>query len=887
VTLRVNHIRGTGAPLVRRTDRLGRLAYAPGEAGSRAVACFSQFAQFVLNQIGVHRPGMVAASLIVFDAIGTLEDLRAALAAIDDVFVWCSRVYLDWEWRKGWIDRRMLSGITCRILAGAPHASATEAITQLTDFARSAVPRWSRHSDREVLDALFDSAMAWSAIHLPGALFAHVIRDAPYQVLPRAVLARSVCSSVPEHPPAEVSLDATEMTLADLTLEPRVGVDIEFIADLAREVRAVLRTHRNHAQARAQLLTRLSSMTPQAKSAGWVGALLILWIRDLATAGTDRKDKLAPATIVNYTGPVLIPLAERLGEQQGFPDQTDVLTTIYEDVRDSASTGNQVNVASALTAFHGFLVRRFAVDPLSRRLHDAIAEAPPRANTVWPHEMDRTLTWLKSGDGDTRLHQSMALAYRLAWAARFRVFEILTLRLRNILQGGMEVEIAPLLRDGKAKTHASVRIVQLDPDAQRALGEWVERRLREGAQSIDLLFGDPYVPERIYRPGAMRLCLSKLLQQATGDTDVVFHTLSHRRAAVALADYLADPGVADVNPLDEIAAQFGHHSPQTLTHYLHSIEGWIRRELDQSLHASLHLTSFMAERLSGEPASRLRKRVSRSRCDDQAVYWAAIDRQAASGQWTKIEAAAQMVEPIPPRWLGKAQTIDPSVVADVLDDLLADVAVPVIASRASVEVQVVERIASSALQTLRLIGAAPARRRTGATAELAATELRAWARSTRAFELRRRHQSKFTDISWKLPRSRQDAVWRAWAEGYHNRYLALGERDADALLLWLADAGVSPLCLAMSAVESNTAASNKALLLAAKYHVAFGITPKMLTHAPRQGRPAVYLVWSSQVIEASPPPPASTSLDGLHAWMLAAGVAAQLTDEAAPTTPNQ
>jgi hypothetical protein len=56
----------------------------------------------------------------------------------------------------------------------------------------------------------------------------------------------------------------------------------------------------------------------------------------------------------------------------------------------------------------------------------------------------------------------------------------------------------------------------------------------------------------------------------------------------------------------------------------------------------------------------------------------------------------------------------------------------------------------------------------------------------------------------------------------------------------------------------------------------------MFEHVPHQARPKIYFLWSAQPIEEDVrPPSAAISLDGFHAWMLAAGVAAVLREQVA------
>ena len=308
---RQTHAQFTTRPWATRVDRLGRIAYGPSPETARAQQRFALFARHILGQQTLGSPGMVAASLVLFEAVLTDVDLNAALSAVGDAYVWRERVHIDWVWRDGWQDRRRLSGATCRIIAAGGRIRAVEELRHLAALARCAVPYWSDLSDRDAISSLLNAAGAWAMTQLPGALFAHVNRDAPYQALPRSVLIREA-TGIPGYSNLDRGEDGDDLILADAVYQKGTAWDPPFIDELARTVRTALGKSRSHAHARANLLSELAMLGMRASRVGWVCALLHLWVRDLVMAGTTRTPLLAPATIINYSAPVLRPLAERL-----------------------------------------------------------------------------------------------------------------------------------------------------------------------------------------------------------------------------------------------------------------------------------------------------------------------------------------------------------------------------------------------------------------------------------------------------------------------------------------------------------------------------------------------------------------------------------------------
>lgn len=869
----------TTAIFHRRIDRFGRVAYGPTAQTAKGATRFVAFQRLVLAVTdGCSDGGRLAAHLLAFDLVVTEDDLRAALQGAHNAYRWRSHVCVDWERGNDWRDRRAVSGMTCVALAQTAYPiDVAAALAGLAELARRAVPRWADLSDEATRAHLFDAAQSWAVLHLPGFLAAHVLRDIPLQVLPRTALVREAVGRAlaAELPPEGAPI---RLALFDGVVSMEGGFDATVVEVLRRACREAHQRYREHSRARGWLLRELERVSHTAVCAGWVSALLYLWVWDLVESGTERVPQLAPVTIVNYTGPVLLPLAEILAAMSGIDPSGEVWQDAYLKILSASSQGNLANVASGLSAFHAFLRRWFDVEPLPIALHEAFDEGPPNANMIWPHEIERVFAWLDVKQGDERMRAGLIVAFRLAWATRLRTTELLTLRLRNVVGGAGEIEVAPLRRDGKTKSDSSVRLTAIDAQARAVLDAWIERRREEGAGDDDLVWGDPHAPRRVYRAGSMRFALSRILQCATGDPSVTFHTLSHRWVNEQIANLDEIVGTADLNPLDVMSAGAGHFSAATLRHYAHVVEFWLRREIDTELQAERCLTSDIAARYTGEPAARLRKRASRAGVSTDRIGWAAIDALRDDFRWPDVATLAPTAPPVPPAWIGATNRVTAAGVANVIEDLVAGTPERVVALRSGCSVRWVREIASAALSMLRLIGAAGHSRRVATiTGESACIELRAWGKHPKRFNLASRHQRKYDPICARLPADREAPGWVAWAESYRDGYLALTRRDAGALLSWLSQSGVPVRELAVSMVsDADGTVVDAQRAIEGAFRTAYGIAPLVLSHIPRQGRPEIYLVWSSALIGSLPPKSATLSLDGLHAWMLAAGVAAEL-----------
>ena len=883
-----------------RGDRAGRVRYSTTSSSVAELRRFMAFQQAILREASLGGEARLLGLLIGTEAVLTRRDLTLATAALPEgLFADRSgRLFLEWTWGEGWLDRRMLGPVVCAVLEqpGVQVVSENAAIAELAGFVRATVPFWDEESDEIVVERVLTAGRAWAVLSLPGFLAAHVCRDSPLCALPRSAWARresglalSITGALAA-PPANIS---TMGRLLDaIHVADTVGGDARALLDvLKKSLREGARIGGTHYRVRQEMLRLIGVHIEAACRSGWQAALLFAWTVDLIESGTERVPELAVNTILGYVPPLLEPIMLELQGITALTRDAAAWFEIYQRVLASKSAGSRKNLASAMASFHDHLVRWHGINALDQALHTQLPDPPPAANTVWPHEMDRIHQWLARCDLDDRLRGAISVSLRLAWSCRLRTEELMTLRLRNV-QGAV-LEVAPMIRDRQPKSDSSVRAMHLDDVAVSALDDWVCRRRTEGATDIDLLFGDPHHPDHVYRRGTLHAALIGLLRAATGDPSVVFHTLSHAWCDRQIVGGNRERG--DVNWLNPIAAGMGHFSASSLRSYAHQYERLLQGELHAVLSSMVTLNATDCARLIGEPPASVRKRLERLRAregqgDRNAQIWSLLYTYKAKSTWPDVAEGIALVESVPPSWLKDDPPPSAERVAWILEDLATqrppEDLVAWVCRRNACMPKLVHSVVHAAMQILRLVGAwSPSRRiwRSGDHDAHFLREFLLWNASAR-MDFKRRHAEKYLPLLSVLPASVEAPAWIIWAEGYwRSGYFALDPTRAATLFDWLRRCGVSGLSVGISVCSDATEglARERAAIRGA-FRAAFGVPCPTFEHVPHQARPKIYFLWSAQPIEEDVrPPSAAISLDGFHAWMLAAGVAAVLREQVA------
>lgn len=872
-----------------RRDRASRIRYSTTDETLRAARRFGDFQHALLCGAGLSPAAEVAARLISFELVLDRGELTTILSALPGGVYRSStdELLLEWSWGAGWVDRRVLHPLTGRALECLGEAiSLGELWRELAQRIRTVVPVWDDADDEAVLARLFDTGRAWAALNLPGFLVAHVCRDAPLCALPRSALARGETG----RGLVDTEIERLRRTdprqlggLLDAVLsEAPPGSDLRpLIVALKSAIRSAIKLEGTHQRMRQGMLDAIAPLTDAAARAGWQVALIYAWTIDFVESGTQRVAALSVHTILGYVPPVLEPLLIALEPLPALPRDAGAWSKVYQQVLALRGPGARKNAASALASLHRHLVTWHEVEPLRAALHAELDELPPAANTIWPHELERIQTWLDAATFDTRLVATLRVAFQVAWSCRLRTSELLTLRLNNV--GEAVIEVAPMIRDRAPKSDSGLRTMVLDAPAQEVLARWVRRRRSEGAQDDSLLFGDPHTPERVYRRALLQQLLIELPRAVTGDPDVVFHTLSHAWCNRRIAERKRPAG--DVDWLTEVAAGMGHFSASSLRPYANQYESWLAEEIQRGLSLTLNLLSAQAARLLGEPEPRLRKRLERSRArNPDANAWILLSSWRPDQRWPGVTEGVVLAEPQRPHWLDGVTPVSVERVAWILDDLVRGSETDLLAwvcARNGCVVEQVREIVGVTMQLLRLIGAWTPKQRIWTMEGQEDIYMNAylrWGWCVSGIDWHRRHADKLGSIMSGLPTSVLDPVFIAWAEAYRPRgYLALTPGGAGTLFEWLRRCGVSGLCLAIS--TCRTEQLRRVAAIQGAFRTVFGVKCQSFKHSEGQGTPDAYLLWSTKdITDGVRPPSASISLAGLHAWMLAAGVAAVLRE---------
>lgn len=884
-----------------RGDRAGRVRYSTTSSSFATKCRFSTFQKALLHEISLGWAARLLGLLIGTEAVLTRRDLTLVIAALPDgLFADQSgSLLLEWTWGEGWLDRRMLGPAVCALLEqrGVQAVSENAAIAELAGFVRATVPFWDDESDEIVVDRVLTAGRAWAVLMLPPFLAAHVCRDRPLCVLPKSALARReselALSISGELAAPSVDISTMGRLLDAIHVADTVGGDCRALIDaLKTSIREGARTDGTHHRMRQEMLRLIGVHMEAACRSGWQTALLFAWTVDLIESGTQRVSDLAVNTILGYVPPLLEPLMLELQGMTTLTRDASAWFELYQRVLASKSAGSRKSLASAMSSFHDHLVRWHGIDALEQALHAQLPDPPPAANTIWPHELDRIHQWLERCDFDDRLRGAISVSLRLASSCRLRTEELMTLRLRNV-QGAV-LEVAPMIRDRQPKSDSGVRAMRLDEVAASVLDDWVRRRRTEGATDIDLLFGDPHQPGHVYRRGTMHAALIGLLRAATGDASVVFHTLSHAWCDRQIVRGNQERG--DLNWLNPIAAGMGHFSASSLQPYGHQYERWLQGALHAALSNSINLSASDCARLIGEPPASVRKRLERLRAreglgDRNAQIWRLLYAYEVKSTWPDVAEGIALVEPVPPSWLKDDPPPSIERVAWILEDLATqkppEDLVAWVCRRNACVPEVAYSVVHAAMQILRLVGAwSPSRRiwRSGDHDAHFLREFLLWNESADRIDFRRRQAAKYRAMRSALPSSVGDAAWVSWVEGYRRSgYFALDPTRAATLFDWLRRCGVSGLSVGISvSYDATDGLARERAAIRGAFRAAFGVPCPTFEHAPHQARPKIYLLWSTQPVEEDVrPPSAAISLDGFHAWMLAAGVAAVLRDQVA------
>lgn len=856
-------------------DQVGRVQMFPRASAGAAVARFERFRQVLaaLELMPVDSAGMPLACLIGFEIVCERNSLPAAYAAASAMRHWRGRPFLDWLDAGRSLCRRFVSPLTAIAIAAQPDLPPLPAAMRALRDALAS--RGLCRADVEPADCVADlqvDAGAWAVHHLSGYLASHVIGVAPLACVPRSALARE------ESRLALVAADEADVAEPDpgdacagdavAALHAR---NASHVRRALRDVLAVEQGVSEHVQ-RRRVLARLDQVRGSTGIRDLPLRLVLDFAFDLIARGTPQTEPLALVTAADYLMHVIDGLLAEVPALLAEPSDADRWLRAYARISDGVHPGARHKASAALSAFHAFVVATIDAPALhGPAVRGVTVEPPPRANLVWPHEID----WIRgqldrAGD---RLIEQVRAVLELLWTTGARIgdaWSLLMQGVRNAENHGLEIAFDPLRAVDRQKTPAAVRELSVrDAIAAETLSAWHRRRVREGAEPRHLLFGDPHAPRRIWREGETVALLSTLLKAAAGDRDISIHTLRHSRVTFEFMEIAA--GVDADRRAERISAAIGHASSATTHHhYDHGHDLALRRLLDD-LERHIDLPERAASSWLGVRPGTLRKRWSRARVAATDWIWAALADRRARLPIPSVVSDYRLGIPAPVDLGGVERRATVADVLRILCDALGGHSVASIALRADLPEPTVRRVLHCALS---LAG------RTAVDAELDGRPdlLLAFAlKAARPFaDLDATRQRKLQPLltyfaARTAPQQPGEldlkAVCAAWRDCLVGRYVSLELQGAAFTLLRLfSAAGMSArsviLRLASCASEGDEHLAHQ---LRERCVAALGALPRIERCAPRRGRPRAYLLLGADRDSSATSREAASG--GLHAVM--------------------
>lgn len=886
----IKRIKPPSPSIITYRDGLGRVHFRPTPITSELSREFQDFQTKMLKgQIPIEDSlDKLALALVAFEAIVTPADLERALMCSTHAYCYRRQQVIEWVREDKRLDRRFLSTLSAVCLKEIARTPVDAAVARaaIRSAATAVYPNRA-----EPVDDLFGAAIAWASEALPGVLVGHVLGVAPMCALPRSTLIRDETGlALPAPVAAEgdpgLANEVIGNALESYQQTPLSAGGPWAVVELVAACRHNKRLSRH--KSKRDMLQECQRLSRRIGEADSLSALLLAWAADLIESGTLGLADVAPQTIQKYVSCIALPLHASVGAEDILNWSSEEYQACYNEIVAAAWVGKRGNTASALSSWHSFLMRWLDAPPLLNRLHDKVEELLPAANVIWPHEKARISEWLAKASGDERLTEQLQVCVELAWGGRIRANELFHLRVHNFrfYDELLEVEVAPMLRDGKLKSSSAKRILTYrDPAAIKIIRIWCDQRHAETALQSDLVFGDPHSPKHVYKLGSLYSTLNHLTKSATGDPAASLHTWGHAWISREIAEAFVAPMHADIEPLDLIATAAGHlSSSTTLRHYLHVFEHAIRHHVDHYLQ-QIDLTSREAAYWSGVLPTTLRQRAFASHVPGKQVAWSAILARPLESVHEPGATAFAMEVPRSPLASVIADPTRFEIVLSALGDISQGMDSPTVALRARREPDWVDQMVRRASKVLADLGhQRPQRSETSACRfDILARDLQS---AELAIDLTRVDQAKFAFLRKAMGSISSDAAKTfagAWTRCYAGPYIGLDDVDAASdLFHGLSASKVSDQSLALSiALAPGQTADGSGLIAESQLQLAFrkGFGKEALVEYKvlRRGRPRNYLIWSSRSLaEQSAPPSASLSVTGFNALLFALAVFVEL-----------
>jgi len=616
-----------------------------------------------------------------------------------------------------------------------------------------------------------------------------------------------------------------------------------------------------------QCLDKLSD----AIEAGPLTSLILAWVIDLLLNGTRNRPNAAVNTIVNYVGVLVEPIFLALQHKDFEKWDLATFEENYDGLISKVTPGSRKNMASAIQSWHHFLVGWLDVPPLRKKYHDEVPLSIPLANVLWQHEYELIQNWLAHASLDPRLGRYLKAMINVAFRKRFRINELLKLRVGDVqtLDNVVQINIRG------TKSIYSKRRIELEIDQFPEFVELVRYRQNELASIGEYLFGDPNRIGKIYSLSKLYTCANHLLKSATGDVSIRFHSLAHTVVSTELMLPLVGGTSSLTNVLHQLASDFGHYSILTsCSEYMHRYEGPMRQTIDRGI-SGLNISYQVAERWSDKSSSALRKQASRSESDKEAVKWQSIFSSSCTVDVQDVSFNRKVSVPMPPAFLSKNASINLSNILSVFSDVQKGFSLEIIALRQSLSLQVITELLRISKRTLS--DCSNSRVDFSFSTELVVHELQKadWLWFSKAYLAKDKSLIK---IAQKHYRSLSTGI-DAWLRLIENGYLSLTDQlGADQFLKLLSQLDIPKNHLAIA--YTSECDQQYSRMLQACFFDYFHLTVPTFEVSKRGGRPDVYLLFSSKKILAnSMPGSAALSTSGLNAILFSIAALLEFNSE--------
>lgn len=809
---------------------------------------------------------LVLGCLLCFDGIATEDDLRRAYEACVHAARWGSSVRIDW-----------LDGVRC-------DARELSVLTTLA-LQRVAVAQWLPFESAQSLfmqqvmetpfhgalvngsgskwDQLLKHSAAWLQSILSPVYYGHVIGAPRLSALPRSALAReqkklAIALAEPGLSDGEARATtgayARAFEAALLGGPPSAFSGGQFIKKLTDTLRAPARG--SNATKRTSILDALRRLACEIDHVDEVCALLYLFALDLVENGTRRKAQLAPTTPYDY----IQGFAADFHTEAGGLHLAGIDVESYSKIFNSLlNTSNSVASyrAAGLKGFHLFLRAWWTVPRLPSEIFKLENDSHVEANIVWPHEQKLVADWLHQAE-PTRFIRQLNSAMVIAGHAMVRISELLVLRLMNVVDEGdhLCIEIARQISDGKEKSSQGRRRIFIrDGEAVATIRQWRARRFDENASPGDYLFGDPSDPRKVAEAGKMYFWMNRLLKSVTGDDTVSVHTLRHSVASQRFLPISLDDQEYEVNPLDELANEAGHIGGHVTTvNYCHLFEAGLRRSLDKGL-CSLHLGYAAVSGWTRSSEATLRQRVSRSNSESLTrgdILGRLLQSAADKVECSAISQPIRLMPPQNPLQFLQAKPLSYRQVAGVLSDIASGLSISQSSSRQDLSESAINKI-------IKLVGSF-ADWHGEAESELL-DELTLGSKALRDATGRllgmRPDFPRMTQARWSaLPKAIESGdrwmikeATEYWRRTLCHEHIAVRPGPGwDQFVALIKEANINTSLMALkwsTAPGSETNVMNALALAQATVRLRLGSSLSQIQQAPRAGRPAIWLIISS------------------------------------------